>query len=100
MQKTESSFLELTPPPGRERDTCEGPHHSAELGVKTSRLLNSHHASCTSDVLGKETTILPGGREAKHTTNVLALHTGIVAASAANSFTSHRHTFQIKTFEK
>lgn len=47
-------------------------HHSAELGAKESRLGNSHRAFCPSDVLGKETTILSGEREAKHNSNVLS----------------------------
>lgn len=67
----------------------EWPHHWAERGTLVKALIilqnevqkragywNSYLIFCTSDMLGKETIILPGGCKAKHNTHMLAVHTG------------------------
>lgn len=78
-QHTKAELASGTDPSTRQRGTLvEAPIILQNEVQKRAGYWNSHHIFCTSDVLGKETTILPGGCEAKHNTHVLAVHTGTV----------------------
>lgn len=97
-QHTKAELTSGTDPSTRQR---EGHLHPPSYRMRCKReqaIGTPTSIFCTSYELGEETTILPGGCEARHKTHLLACcPQRFSSTSAVSLFTSHRFILQNKT---